>query len=247
MAGEISQEALSRAENLLAEVSDAPELDARWLAERVESDEALFWELVEERKTGKPLAYILGEWEFFGRRFFVNEDVLVPRPETEVLVEKALEYIDKSAGINTIADIGTGSGCVAITLALELQKPAPAPSLVREGYHIHATDISEKALAVAKKNAKRHGVLDQIDFRHESIEETLKRKDIDFIVSNPPYVPTDELAQAGCARDTRGLLFEPKIALDGGADGRKFIKKIEDSGIPAICETINGDLTFFNI
>jgi len=152
--------------------SDAPHLDAErlllhvigrsesaWLYAHKDvtlssSTEKQFAALLERRHTGEPLAYLLGEWEFLGRPFWVTPDVLIPRPETENLVEAALRYIETLHQQQIIiADIGTGSGCIAVTLACELAK-----------VKCIATDISPTALAVARKNAERHGVADRIEF-----------------------------------------------------------------------------------
>lgn len=208
-----------------------------------------------QRKTGMPLAYILGEADFYGRTFIVTPDVLIPRPDTESLIEKALEYIKNNFSEKkeiTIADICTGSGIIAITLVLELSH-LPNPL-----YQIIATDISEKALEVAKKNAEKHGVLEKIEFIQGDMLDAIKGRHVDLIVSNPPYVPTEELdelattfpppprPQAGLpliqgGEIRRGLLFEPRIALDGGPDGQMFVNQIKKSGIPAIIETTGGN------
>ncbi|MEK7499679.1 MAG: peptide chain release factor N(5)-glutamine methyltransferase, partial [Patescibacteria group bacterium] len=257
--------------------SDAPHLDAQRILLHVlkqrepsyllaHSDKQLTPEQLSEitrmqdaRKTGMPLAYILGTADFYGRTFIVTPDVLIPRPDTEILIEKALEYIARHpgprAGIHgdmsgfrvkpgmTIADIGTGSGCIAITLALEL----------KEKHRIIATDISEAALAIAKQNAAIHGVLNRIEFIQGDMLEPFdfaqgKPYKIDLIVSNPPYVPSEELQPHSALRasrgkiETQGLDFEPHLALDGGPDGLKFVNQIKASGIPAIIETIGGEI-----
>lgn len=185
------------------------------------------------RASGMPLAYVLGEADFYGRTFSVTADTLIPRPETEQLIEKALAYIQQNFSTHTtltIADIGTGSGIVAITLALELGST----------YHLVATDISPAALEVAKENAKIHGVLDRIEFIEGDMLTPFQTRVIDLIVSNPPYVPSGELQKAGDTIETRGLLFEPSLALDGGIDGQVFVQQIQASGIPAIVETTGG-------
>lgn len=241
----------------LETTSDAPSIDAQYLVARVlgkdvtwvltNIDAALtdpqiarLDTLVAERKTGKPLAYILGWAEFYGRRFFVNENVLVPRPETETLIEQAIKYIKdhaKNSANFTITDIGTGSGIIAITLALEL------PNLNT----IVATDISSKALEIAKQNAAQHGVVNRIEFLQGDMLKPLQNRHIDLIVSNPPYVPTQEIDEAGSILETRGLLFEPRIALDGGPDGQDFVDQVKNSGIPAFIETINGEVLVENM
>ena len=187
------------------------------------------------RASGMPLAYVLGEAEFYGRTFTVTPDTLIPRPATEQLVEQALAYIQKHTSDMqdiTIADIGTGSGIIAITLALELDK----------NYRLIATDISPAALEVAKYNAAAHGVFDRIEFAEGDMLTPLTSLPVTLIVSNPPYVPTQELTRAGETIQTRGLLFEPTIALDGGEDGQLFVNQIKKAGTPAIIETIGGEI-----
>lgn len=238
--------------------SDAPDVDAERLLLHVTGKHEPSWlyahgdeplnpeqvqrltSLITERKAGKPLVYILGEAEFYGRPFYVNENVLVPRSETEQLVNIALEFISRvpSPAADdqcTIADIGTGSGCIAVTLALELPNT-----------HIIATDISPAALAVARRNAKRHGVLDQIEFLEGNMLEPFdfarSKPYIDLIVSNPPYVPSAEVAHAAAAFDTHGLTFEPQIALDGGPDGQQFVNQIKTAGVPYVMEVTGGKI-----
>lgn len=257
--------AVQFSQTCLNQISDSPHLDAErillkvldqaesaWLYAHHDQQlpveaEQRFRELTIERATGKPLAYILGEWDFWGRSFFVTPDVLVPRPETEGLVETALAYVDSHlSGVSNlfvIADIGTGSGCIAVTLALELR-------IWNLEFRIVATDISSAALAVARKNAERHGVADKIEFLLEDMSETLRRArrhSINLIVCNPPYVPTAELSRAGRTPDTKGLTFEPNVALDGGPDGQYFVNQLKNAGVPALVEGINGDVLYSNI
>lgn len=168
--------------------------------------------LLEKRAKGVPLQYITGECEFMSLPFIVNENVLVPRPDTETLVEKILECI-KSNDIKTVMDIGTGTGCIPI-------------SLIHYGdIDAYAVDISIDAIEIAIKNAKRNNVEDKICFINsnlfESVPEELYGK-IDVIVSNPPYIPTGDLK--GLMREVRDN--EPIIALDGGKDGLYFYKRI---------------------
>jgi len=232
----------------LAEVSDASKLDAERLLLSVIEKQEMSWvyahsnevlntdqlkqfeELVEERKTGRPLAYILGEWEFYGRPFYVNENVLVPRPETEELIEKAQKFIRPQM---IVADIGTGSGIIAVTLALETEAS------------IIATDISPAALEVAKRNAARHGVKDRIEFLEGDMLAPIVDRQIDLIVSNPPYVPTDELSQR-TNKDTRGLIYEPRVALDGGYDGTKYVQQLQNQKLPAFAESFGGKIISLN-
>ena len=190
------------------------------------------------RASGMPLAYVLGEADFYGRTFTVTPDTLIPRPETENLIGQALAYIKEHSSDTeqaTIADIGTGSGIIAITLALEL-----------DTLRLIATDISPAALEVAKYNAALHGVSDRIEFVAGDMltpfDFAQGKPQVDLIVSNPPYLPTHELKRAGETIQTRGLLFEPRIALDGGEDGLTFVNQIKKAGTPAIIETIGGEI-----
>lgn len=160
-------------------------------------------ELVRRRGLGEPVAYITGTREFYTRAFDVDPSVLIPRPETETLVEVALREVRARGRWSTLADLGTGSGCIAVTLAAEL----PSQRVV-------AVDSSEAALAVARRNAERLRVAERVRFVAGDWGAPLPEP-ADVVVSNPPYVTTAELAAA--ARDVRD--FEPRGALDGGADG----------------------------
>lgn len=240
----------------LKDTSDAPRLDAAWILLHIlkqdtqdflvtHADDTIdgtrFQELIQRRKTGMPLAYIFGQWHFYGRPFVVTQDTLIPRPATEDLVDQAKQYIlDQSRKYRkplVIADIGTGSGCIAITLALEL----PVSYLS----HIYATDISSKALAVARTNAQTYGVTDRITFLEGNMLEPLQDKNIDLLVSNPPYIPSHELRQASTSPETHGLQYEPPIALDGGLDGKQYISLFEASTLPVIYEGEGGRIYRF--
>jgi release factor glutamine methyltransferase len=163
-----------------------------------------FSALVQRRLNGEPLAYITGNREFYGLDFFVNHDVLIPRPETELLVEKTIE-IASTRSYKTIVDAGTGSGVVAICLALNL------PDAV-----IYATDISASALEVALVNCRKHNVEDRIRMLQGNLLEPLPEP-VDMIVGNLPYVTDTDMEQVNTAG------HEPKIALHGGRDGLEFI------------------------
>jgi len=175
--------------------------------------------LVARRLTGVPIAYLTGEAGFFGRTFAVDERVLVPRPETEHLVEVALADLrGRDARSAAIADIGTGSGAIAIALALEL----PAAG-------VFATDVSADALAVARANAARHGVAQRCTFLHGDLTAPLRRfAPFDCIVANLPYVPT---AAIPVAPDP--VAHEPRLALDGGPDGLAAYRRLL-AELPAI-------------
>jgi release factor glutamine methyltransferase len=190
---------------------------ARWLVAQtrpVPSDfPARLHSLVRRRAGREPVAYIVGEREFFGRPFVVGPGVLVPRPETEWLIEAACAAIAERSttpGHPMVVDVGTGSGCVAITLALE-----------RPSVDITATDISSVALDIAARNARRHGVLDRVRLRAASLTGVVDAT-FDVVVSNPPYVAEHD--RDTLAPDVRE--FEPPEALFGGADGLDVIRHL---------------------
>jgi len=159
-------------------------------------------ELIRRRGKGEPVAYITGTREFYGRPFHVIPDVLIPRPDTETLVQRAVAYLrDRPGAELRVADLGTGSGCIAITLGAEVP-----------GMRVFGTDVSPAALEVARGNAAALGV--EVEFVECSWADALDGT-FDLIVSNPPYVTTDELAAVD--RDVRD--FEPRGALLGGEDG----------------------------
>jgi release factor glutamine methyltransferase len=162
---------------------------------------------------GEPLPYIVGHWEFFGLEFEVTPDVLIPRPETELLVERAIAWLRKSKrrsrGLR-VMDVGTGSGCIAISLAVNLP-----------GLSITATDISPAALKVARRNAERMNVSGCITFLEADLFPNPYIPDFfSLIVANPPYIPTNTLFKI----PVYGR--EPPIALDGGPDGLALIRRI---------------------
>jgi release factor glutamine methyltransferase len=160
--------------------------------------------LISRRAGGEPVAYILGRQEFYGRSFYVDGRVLIPRPETEELVDRCLNALEGNEGAR-VADIGTGSGAIAITLAAE------RPDLV-----IHATDVSRDALVVAQSNAKALGVMEQITFHNGFLLEPLAQEPpFDLIVANLPYVGTNEIPVMG--KNVKE--FEPHLALFAGEDG----------------------------
>ena len=161
--------------------------------------------LIRRRGSGEPVAYITGVREFYNRAFAVTPAVLIPRPETETLVEVALRRLHEANdnADTAVVDLGTGSGCIAVTLAAEV------PSL-----HVVATDASTTALDIARANAATHGVDQRITFIQGDWAQPLSSH-VDVVLSNPPYVTTGELAAT--APDVRD--FEPRLALDGGPDG----------------------------
>lgn len=170
----------------------------------------VFARLVEERAKGKPLQYITGRQEFFGLDFEVTPDVLIPRPETELLVETALTLLTNSDAL--ICDVGTGSGCVAVSLLHERQNARGV-----------AIDISPAAIEVAKRNAATHKVSARLEFLFSDCFAEVKPETLfDVIVSNPPYIPAGDLK--GLQREVRD--HEPHLALDAGADGLSIIRRL---------------------
>jgi release factor glutamine methyltransferase len=166
--------------------------------------------LAERRIAGEPLAYILGHREFYGHEFGVGPGVLVPRQETELLVDAVLEFVStRSLRRPLIADVGTGSGAIAIAVAKALPDAT-----------VFATDISHDALKIAEANALALDVQDAVRLLHGDLLEPLPGP-VDIIVSNPPYLTTDELS--GLAREVRR---EPETALDGGRDGLATISEL---------------------
>jgi release factor glutamine methyltransferase len=167
-------------------------------------EEEAFRQLLRRRLSGEPAAYITGHREFYGLDFDVDPRVLIPRPESELLVEEALGLAQEHP-LSTIAEVGTGSGAIAISLALELPEAK-----------IYATDISAPALEVARRNCQKHEVIDRICFLSGDMLEPLPEP-VDLIIANLPYVRKSELA---------GMRFEPRLALDGGRDGMGKIRRL---------------------
>jgi len=166
-----------------------------------------YFQLIDRRLRGEPSFYIIGKREFYGRDFKVTPAVLIPRPETELLVEKVIAAVQKCPR-PLIADIGTGSGIIGITLALELPPAA-----------IIATDISGEALKVARQNSRQYGVEKRITFLQGNLLAPLPWA-VNVIAANLPYVTTADVPRV----NTIG--FEPEIALDGGADGLDLVREL---------------------
>lgn len=164
-------------------------------------------QFVERRRQGEPSAYITGHREFYGLDFIVNKNVLIPRPETELMVEKAIGMA-KKYNVSKIADIGTGCGAIAISLALNL-----------EGVTLYATDVSAGALEVAAENCRKHRVTHRISLLQGDMLAPLTGP-LDMIAANLPYVKKSEVIAAGTLR------YEPQAALDGGEDGLDKIREI---------------------
>ena len=180
--------------------------------------------MTERRAAGEPLQYITGHQEFYKLDFLVTPAVLIPRPETEFLVERVLALVrDTSLTSPLIVDAGTGSGCIAVTLAVELNAA-----------RVIATDISGAAVAVARLNAERHGVSSRVTFCEGDLLAPLDALDIknqvDILASNPPYVAASkpELVQ----REVRD--YEPRAALFGGDDGLTFYRRLLAEGFDVV-------------
>lgn len=200
--------------------------------------------LLQKRKERIPLQYIFGDWEFMGKKFFVSEDCLIPQPDTEILTEKALEILKKWQDVdgnakckmknakstpNTevkpqcetpVADLCTGSGCIGLSL------------LTYGGAdRVMLMDISEGALNMARKNACLHGVADRCDFVLGDIMSDMPKKKYKMIVSNPPYIPTQDIE--GLPEEVKK---EPHLALDGGNDGLDLIRFLIGDGLDYLDE-----------
>jgi release factor glutamine methyltransferase len=219
---------LNAAAQQLASCSDSPRLDAEILlghvtgksrtwfmtwpdAELDDASQARFRQLLQQRSSGIPIAYLTGRREFWSRDFLVTADTLIPRPDTELLIETTLQLAAAQPdSALRIADLGTGSGAIAITLGLELPDA-----------QAYAVDISEAALAVARQNAQCLGAYN-VEFLHGNwLEPLAGHAAFDFIISNPPYIATDDnhLYQGD-------IRFEPQTALVSGADGLDAIRRI---------------------
>jgi release factor glutamine methyltransferase len=178
-----------------------------------------FKTLVARHASGEPLHYITGEREFYGLSFRVTPAVLIPRPETEILVEKAIELIQSHSSPARFVDVGAGSGCIAVSIAHAVSSCI--------GW---AVDISNDALKIACENAARHGVADRIQFaRGDLLECFLPEPRFDFVLSNPPYVPLSECDNLPL--DVRD--FEPHLALFGGESGLEIYSRLIP-GIPSL-------------
>lgn len=176
----------------------------------------IFLSIKEKRMQGEPLQYILGKCEFFGLEFKARPGVLIPRPETEILVEEVIKLVSPQSTVHSprILDIGTGSGNIAISLAKNIPNA-----------RITAIDISQDASDLAKENAALNGVRNMIEFKNEDVSMYLQRltrdRDYDFIVSNPPYIKSADIENLQIE-----VRKEPRSALDGGADGLDFYRNL---------------------
>ena len=175
-----------------------------------DEDAQAFQRMVERRIEGEPLSYITGHREFYGLDFVVTPDVLVPRQETEFLVEAVLAYARNNGNhALTIADIGTGSGCIAVALASHLPNAT-----------VYATDVSREALRVADENVRRHGMEERVHLLHGDLFQALDGP-VDVLASNPPYLSSDEATDL-----PPDVQHEPSVALDGGSDGMDVLRRL---------------------
>src|SRR3954469_3910184 len=178
----------------------------------------LYESVVERRVNREPMAYILGHREFWALEFEVTPDVLIPRPETELIVEEALSATPARDAVQRIVDVGTGSGCLAIVLAIEFSSA-----------RVTATDVSEKALLVAQKNCHRHHVTDRVSLVAGHLLDRVEES-ADLIISNPPYVPAADAARL--QPEVAG--HEPATALYAGVDGLSVIRQLLADAPPHI-------------
>lgn len=179
--------------------------------------------LIERRATGEPLQYITGHQEFYGLDFLVTPAVLIPRPETEFLVERVITLVDDSMPSPLIVDVGTGSGCIAIVVAVKIPRT-----------RVIATDLAAAALEVARMNAERHGVDRKVEFLHGDLLEPLEashlENSVDVLASNPPYVSDGESVLI--QREVRD--WEPREALFGGVEGLDFYRRLLVDGFKVV-------------
>ena len=216
---------LNQAKLTLSHFSSSPTLDAEILLAFVLEKERIylhihanqpvesehyhyFWQLIERRKTGYPIAYIIGYREFWGLTFLVNSHVLIPRPETELLVELVLQHYPKDYPVNVV-DLGTGSGAIALAIAKE-----------RPNWKITAVDISSEALAIAKINAEKLNIAN-VCFLLSDWFQNMGHQKFDLIIANPPYIAKEDMhLQIG------EIKFEPSLALVAKKAGYACIEKI---------------------
>lgn len=182
--------------------------------EVTKKDENKFFKCIEEVISGKPIQYITKSQEFMNLKFYVDENVLIPQPDTEILVEEVIKRINeiKKEKIIKVLDLCTGSGAISISIK----------KYVNENVEVYSTDISEKAIKIAKKNAKNNDV--KVNFILSDMFENIKEDDFDIIVSNPPYIESKTISTL-----SKEVQNEPHIALDGGEDGLKFYKIVAEN------------------
>ncbi len=216
---------LQKAKQRLKIISETPSLDAQvllahvinqkkaWLfahpeAVLTQQEKTQYEKLLTRLEKGEALPYVLGEWEFFGHPFWITPDVLIPRPETELLVERAIHWLKGKSKGHHLVDVGTGSGIIPICIAKNF-----------ENLKITAIDISKKALMIAKRNIERHDLTERINLIQNDLLNHTEMM-FDLITANLPYIPTETL------KDLAVYKTEPTLALDGGADGLALIRRL---------------------
>jgi release factor glutamine methyltransferase len=225
------------AELLLAHVLGVPRISLYTGFERpvAERERATLRDLVKRAAEDEPIEYLTGKAHFFNLEFEVTRDVLIPRPDTETLVEHVLQLARIASGLESprVLDLCTGSGCIAAALAYQLKTAM-----------VVATDSSEPAIAVARRNIERLGLTDRVTLAtgdlFEPLSQLVDREPFDLIVSNPPYIPSGQID----ALDRSVRAYEPRVALDGGIDGLAFHRRILDD---APARVVSGGRVFLEI
>jgi len=228
------RQAIQKAQKNLPQDEDA-HFDALCLAEEafgldktqlrlqaeLQIDPACYFNLIKRRAAGEPLQYILGEWEFYSLRFAVGPGVLIPRPETEMLVELAIVFLNdcgRQVAAPTVIDLCAGTGCVGLSIAHHCP-----------GTQVHLIELSGQAMPYLQQNAVKYpnAHVCHADIFHGQFSALSPQ----LILANPPYIPTGEIPQL-----SREVRQEPKLALDGGADGLDFYRGIARTWLPRLCE-----------
>ena len=201
------------AELLLGKVLDLERimLYAEFERDITDEERQQYRQLVKKRASRVPLQHLLGETEFYGRTFQVDSSVMVPRDDTELLIDVCLDRIDGSGEGWRCADVCSGSGIIAVTLAAE-----------REDLEVSAVDSEQDALSVGRTNAEKHNVSDRITLLEGSLAEPLEDEAFDLLAANPPYVPSNQIDEL----EPEVSEYEPRVALDGGGDGLNVIREL---------------------
>ena len=235
----VIRQAVRLISDMLESITDDAEFEAKQIVSEVgggkmpfeEISEAEFTECVQKadmRKTGKPLQYILGSWDFYGRRYFVGEGVLIPRPETELLCDIAIEHLKKAGG--KVVDLCSGSGCIAVTTALEANVEAVGIEISNKAYGYFLRNIAEN-------KAEKLVTAINGDIFDEEIVGRFADNSLSAVLSNPPYISSADMKTL-----QKEVTFEPELALYGGEDGLDFYRelvplwaeKLADGGLFAV-------------